>query len=463
MPERQTASQDALDQEQKQPNRVRRALLTGGAVGLAAVAGSTLGRVQPASAQATTQPVVELLPSGDSSGARDAANIHDAFNALPSVADTDTNVSYQVGTVLLGPGDFYVNSKIIKPPKADLIGSGPGTVIFVVGDVTGIYSHHDETLPSPSGNFAHYTKSGTIANLVVDGTYAGGNSRGIDIGDGWGHRIEHVWINNFTGATAIGLSVCNRYFWTEKFYARHVNLINNTTGAQHWTVVGANSQEYHDVSYFIWADNNQNGVTFQGVKWNGKFALEGNIGVLSAAGTNWMVGFLSDVAGNGGGPSTVTAECCVNYEVNTMGLPSGSPNPYSFYFGPAATVGGVVQPASTFAGGGLIRSAGGGNGTGGGSSNATAGQFQFRGHIGESNQSLQAVTAPDAQPASGTTYTNNQNDAFVYITEGSVTQIQINNTNLPSAITSGPIFVPMNATITINFTSQPSWKWVSAL
>lgn len=473
MPTRRIANPDGLGQNQKQPDRARRAILTGGAVGLAAVAGSTLSWSQPASALANTQPVVALQPSGDESGATDAANIMDAFNALPSVVDTDiTGVSYQVGTVLLGPGNFYVKTKINKPPKVDLIGSGPGTVIFVVGDITGIYSHHDETFPTPAGSFQHFTKSGTIANLVVDGTQAGINSRGIDIGDGWGHRIEHVWINNFTGATAIGLSVCNRNFWTEKFYARHVNLINNTTGAQHWTVVGANSQEYQDVSYFIWADNNQNGVTFQGVKWNGKLALEGNIGVLSTAGTNWMVGFLSDVAGNGGGPSNVTAECCINYEVNVMGImpPPQPPNPYSLYFGPPTG----TNLASTFAGSGLIRSAGGGNGTGGGSCNATPGQFQFRGLIEESNQSMQAVTTP-AVPGSGASVPNNQNDCMVYfsVSGGSVTEVQVSgSTTGITGVTSGQVFLPSQGplpasgtqgTIKITYTGTLSWKWVSVI
>jgi hypothetical protein len=460
---RKIASSDALDQEDTRPSTARRALLTGGALGLAAVAGSALTGTQSASAQATTQDVVMLMPSNDPSGATDAANIIAAFAALPVVKDLETGVSNSVGSVLLGPGEFYVDKQINKPPYADLIGSGPGTVINTVGTsftgTTGvnavIYSHN----PSMNGTLQHMTTSGTIANLVVDGTSTSGATYGIDIGDGWGHRLEHIWIRNFTGTGSIGLSVCNRVYWTEKFYARHVNLINNATGAMHWTVVSAGSHEYQDVNYFVWAENNQNGVTFQGVLWNGKFTLEGNIGVLTTADTNWMVGFLNDVSGNGGGPANVKADCCVNYEVNIMGLPSGQPNPYSFYFGPPTG----SNSASTFAGSGFIRSAGGGNGTGGGSCNATAGQFQFRGYIIESNDTMQAVTAPASAPQSGTAYTNNQNDAFVYITGGAVTQIQINNTNLPAAITSGPIFVPMNASITITFTSQPSWEWVSAL
>jgi hypothetical protein len=463
---REVANPDALDQEGTQPSRARRAVLTGGALSLAAVAAGALGRTQSASAQATTQDVVALMPSNDKTGATDAANISAAFAALPVVTDPGTGQPNSVGSVLLGPGEFYVNSQIVKPPYADLIGSGPGTVINTVGssftgtatNVSAVIYSHNPTMSN--GTVQHMTTSGTIANLVVDGTSTNNATvYGIDIGDGWGHRLEHIWIRNFTGTGSIGLSVCNRAFWTEKFYAQDVNLINNSTGAMHWTVVSAFSHEYQDVSYFIWAEPAQNGVTFQGVLWNGNFTLEGNIGVVTDGNTHWMVGLTNDVNNkyNPANPAAVKADCCINYEVNDMN--QSGPNPYAFYFDPPSD----TIPASTFAGSGFIRSAGGGNGAAGGPSNPAVGQFQFRGYIVEANEDLQTVTAPVATPVTKTAYPNNQNDAFVYITGGAVTQIQINNTNLPAAITSGPIFVPMNASITIIFTSQPSWEWVSAL
>jgi hypothetical protein len=321
-----------------------------------------------------------------------------------------------------------------------------------------VSSHHSG---GAGGTVEHYIKCGTISNLVVDGTNTTGAAYGIDIGDGWGHRIEHVWIQNFTGAGAIGLSVCNRTFWTEKFYARHVNLINNSTGAMHWKTDSNTSQEYQDVSYFIWAENNQNGVTFQGVKWNGKFALEGNIGTTTTSGTNWMVGFLSD-----SDASAVTAECCVNYEVNIMNLQNpqtGSPpsfNPLSFHFG---------DSTSQFHGGGMIRSAGGGNGTGGGSCDASTGQFQFRGYIVESSSSMQAVSTPTL--SSGTNTQNIQNDAMVYLSgTGTITSIVIenvsntNNVPLPAAgVSYYSCFVPANGSINVTYTGTMSWKWIAAL
>ncbi|HEV2376686.1 MAG TPA: hypothetical protein VGS19_31495, partial [Streptosporangiaceae bacterium] len=355
MPARKIANRDALDQEDTRPSRARRALLTGSALSLAAVAGSTLVGTQPASA-AQTQPVTALLPSGDTSGKTDSANISNAFAALPVVTDTDTGLPYSVGSVLLGPGNFYVNAQITKPPKADLIGSGPGTVIFVVGSITGIYSHHGAT----SGPKQHATKSGTIANLVVDGTKALANSIGIDVGDGWGHRIDHVWVNNFTGTSAIGLSVCNRQFWTEKLVARHVTLVNNTTAVQHWLSGGAFSQEYQDVEYYIWVEPDQNGIIVEGVGWNGSMRVRGNI--MKGAGGNAVI----TLKAGSGNNAAMHGFFDISTEVNG----TGALNPASISFGDASQ--------GPFAGTGFLRFTGG-------QTNAAPGQFQFRGMVIEGN------------------------------------------------------------------------------
>jgi hypothetical protein len=430
---------------------------------------------------------VRSLPNGDiavypftyfSGSGDDSAAINTAFGLLPTALDADTNVTFAVGRIWLAPYTYNVGAGIVKPIKVDLIGSGPGTVLSVQGDgVIGVYSHQS----SLGSTLEHYAKAGVISDLVVDGTNTTGAAIGIDVGDGWGHHLDHVWVQNFTGTGAIGLSVCNRYTYTEKFYARHVSLINNSTGVMHWTNSNAYSHEYQDVNYFIWATNNsttgtsQNGVTFQGVKWNGKFALEGNIGTLTT-GTNWMLGFLSDPntsTSNYGQPANIVAECCINYEVNIMNLAAGSSNPNSFYFGPGINGGGP----STFQAGGMIRSAGGGNGTGGGSTNASSGQFQFRGYITESNSSLQAISTPTLPAGTpGTPVPNTQNDAMVYlsssstVTPGTITGVVIQNVSntitvpLPSTgISSGSFFVPANGTITVTYTGSMAWKWVSAL
>jgi hypothetical protein len=76
---RKSANPGDQDQDQKQPSRARRAILTGGAVTLAAAAGTTLGRAQPASAQSGLPGVATISPSGDTTGADDITH-----STLPS-------------------------------------------------------------------------------------------------------------------------------------------------------------------------------------------------------------------------------------------------------------------------------------------------------------------------------------------------------------------------------------------
>jgi hypothetical protein len=362
------------------------------------------------------------------------------------VLDTDTNINYRVGSVVLAPGDFYVSSQITRPPKADLIGSGPGTVIHVVGNITGISSHHGTT-PGP---VQHATKSGTIANLVVDGTSAGTSAIGVDVGDGWGHRIDHVWINNFTGTSAIGLSVCNRLFWTEKFQARHVTLVNNTTAVQHWlSGVQAQSQEYQDVEYYIWVVSDQNGIIVQGVHWNGSMRVRGN--VQKGRGGNAVLTLKADPPPNSAGNAEMRGFFDISTEVNAG--TTGTLNPASISF--------ADPNQGPFLGTGFLRFTGG-------RTNAPAGQLQFRGMVIEGNNTIQAVSTP-AFPSSGraNAMTNMQNDANVYITGGTITEIQVNG--ITTGITATPgqvisVFLPAGGTISVTFTgSTPSWTWISAL
>jgi hypothetical protein len=382
-------------------------------------------------------------------GADDSGPINEALLRLPTYTDPETGIVYQRGRVLLAAASYNIQAGIVKPPMADLAGQGAGTRLNVSGAaVTGIYSHF-----GPGGG-SQQRKGGTIRDLLIDGTNATGASTGIDIGDGWGHSLERVWIQNFGGAGAIGLAVVNRQSFTEKFTARQVHLIMNSTAAYHFTVVSVISQEYQDLQYYIWAPNNANGVTFQGLNWNGRLEINGNIGQDTNPNTNWMLGFLSDVAGNGGGPTTFNGEVCANWEVNPMQLPGGSPPPYSLYFGPAVTGG-----ASTFVGAGFLRRGGGNTCV----TNAVAGQIQFRGKIVDSSGTPQAVFDPavtPGQPVSGTVYTNSGNDALVSVAGGTVSQIQV--AGQTSGQTSGQLLVPAGATIKVTWSVQPAWSWTPA-
>jgi hypothetical protein len=463
--ERRDTSQNQLDREHTRPSRARRAVLTGGALSLAAVAGSTLGRTQSASAAAATfGPWTEVTPSGVTSGGSDVTAINNAFSSLPSVEDTDTGLDYNVGAVVLAPGDYYINAQLTKPSKADLIGSGPGTVIHVVGGsgITAIYSHHDEA--GITGTNAHQTKSGTIANLTVDGTSAGDNAIGIDIGDGWGHRIDHVWINNFTGTDAIGLSVCNRVFWTEKFQARHVTLVNNTTAVQHYLASPADqSHEYQDVEYYIWAQPGQNGIIVQGVHWNGSMRVRGNFQRSDGA-----VGAVITLRQDPSTPSLGSAEMLGSFDISVEMNGTDDNNPVAINFPDTA-----APLSGPFSGTGFLRFDGGGRAIAAAAA-GMAGMILFRGMVLEANDTIQAVFAPATSPASGAIYTNNGNDAMVYVTAGSggtVSQIQVGPSGFLATtgltLTSGQtvgVLVPASYTIKITWaTAQATWAWTSLL
>ena len=91
---------------------------------------------------------------------------------------------------------------------------------------------------------------------------------------------------------------------------------------------------------------------------------------------------------------------------------------------------------------------------------------QFRGMVIEGNNTIQAVTAPSPFPAPGATTTNMQNDANVYITGGTITQIQVNGITTGITATTGQVvsvFLPAGGTISVTYTGSPSWTWISAL
>jgi hypothetical protein len=142
VPEREITSRDKLDQEHARPSRARRALLTGGALSLAAVAGGTLYGAQPASA--TTENVTELEPSGGD----DTKAINDALVAAATPG----------GIVVLAGGTFNISSSIIPQGGVLLLGE-KGTVIKASSTMADhMISVTDNT--APPCTFACFTLDG---------------------------------------------------------------------------------------------------------------------------------------------------------------------------------------------------------------------------------------------------------------------------------------------------------------
>jgi len=171
------ASSEKSPELAPQPNPARRALLTGGAAGLAAVAGATLAGAQPASAQTQIQDVTWITPAANA--VTDTTNIQNALNS---------------GVALLAPGTFLINQTLTVPvqspslsggpplPSGSLIGSGPGATILVFSGTGPAVSSHGSV---PLGTTGPQGNGARIMNLTIDGSNVGSGvvTSGLDVGD----------------------------------------------------------------------------------------------------------------------------------------------------------------------------------------------------------------------------------------------------------------------------------------
>jgi hypothetical protein len=146
-----------------------------------------------------------VLPSGDTSGVTDAANLAAANNALANG-----------GLIQLGPGQFFVNAAGVGnagfAPSAQTTatvngntfggnpvsvrGCGAVTVINVVGSCIGLSYHRTAGYGGQFGLPAQ-PHVGFIKDLTIDLTNAGVGATGLDVGDGWGHDVD-VSVQNGT-------------------------------------------------------------------------------------------------------------------------------------------------------------------------------------------------------------------------------------------------------------------------
>jgi hypothetical protein len=228
-----------------------------------------------------TLPFVVLMPTGDTSGTLDYNNFVAAQNALPNG-----------GTIFLGPGVFYTKNQwalnanpsqwsTIQPTPGNpvcLIGS-PATIVCGVGTfLTGVINYHRSQGYGAQFGQAADPAAGMIRDIVIDGTYATGNSIGLDVGDGRGWHID-VTCQNFDGAGQVGLQVINRVFWTEKSWFR-AQLYNNATAAILTTAVPGSdiSNEYNDYDFTIFCNQNQQGIVVDSSNQGGcNIKIKGNM------------------------------------------------------------------------------------------------------------------------------------------------------------------------------------------
>ena len=291
----------------------RRTLLTGGAVGLAAAAAAAIGRAQPASAG--TQGLTWITPTNDKTGNQDTAAIQGAL-ASP-------------GFAWLGPGDFYVNATINVPNQATLHGSGPLTRIHYLG--TGAcLSMHD---PNKDGANPDLNSSGSLRDFFIDGTSAIGTAYGIDIGDGWAYRLDHLFIDNFTAPGSVGLRLVNNAFFTEKLVATAVTVRNCATQVLMHQGTGDKSFEYCDLAFYFAIHPGQDGFVVDNGAYmaGGSLMIRGN--TYSKSGSfsqGYVIRVGTDTSGSGDGSKIESCRLDVAIEQNNFA--SGDYVPGTVFF-----------------------------------------------------------------------------------------------------------------------------------
>jgi hypothetical protein len=372
---------------QREPIPARRALLTGGAVGLAAIAGATLGRSQPASAQTDLQQVNQILPSKDKTGQTDTNAINGALQTY--------------GFAWLAEGQFYIKEQVSGQPaitvpyEAALWGTGASTVLNYSGTTTCIYFHD---ITKSDGSHDMLNPTGVIRDLVVDGTGATGTPTndviiGIDCGDGWGGRIDHVYVDNFANTSgslglpptgtvtgSIGWYINNQYYFTEKWRFTSCHARGNANNVVMDSTVGT-SDVSHGYNYFDFHFHTvagQYGLTVKsGVNvYHSQVFLRGNNDA-SAAQSSAVINLI-------GSDSTKTyysqiVQSHINWAFETNG---GSTGPVSINFGDPGP--GTNQIANCY---GLISMSGAYQ-----TANAATGSFSFGGVLQVSNDTTLSST-----------------------------------------------------------------------
>lgn len=223
-----------------------------------------------------------LQPSGDTTGAKDAAAINAAVTALGSDG----------GTVFLAPGSWYLEPGGVSPielanSQTVVIDGQWGAVINAVsgtaGDVLRMYNPNSHSGGYSDNGFS--LRSG-VRGVIIDGTNATAGSTGLHIGDMMSPQID-VIVQNFSGTGDIGLHLDNSITWTEEGDIR-AGLINNASNVVFEVTVGWQSFAYGKYDFSIQAWPGQDGVYLKNgaYLYNGSLRIRGNFGGSNSPITN---------------------------------------------------------------------------------------------------------------------------------------------------------------------------------
>lgn len=310
-----------------------------------------------------------LNPSGDQVNSTDVANIN---NLLGTFGVTDLK---------LGPGQWYGKTQVTIPVSSILRGSGPSTFWNYSGSGSAFYQH-DINGTGGGGFGTYHTAAGGVRDMTIDGSSAGNGAVGLDIGDGWGYRVEDVRIQNFNGTGSIGLWLNNQFGWTEKGRFQATLWGNSTQCVLNGNNGGLQSFEFNSLDFDVFVFAGQNGVSVTNGAYLNKATLRmvGNfLAGASSLATNFVLQFTGSAPGSNS--RMLRGIIDINIELdNTQANP-----PQTINFGAAANkitdcAGSLVFDPSATPVSFLP-------------SNAVAGQFTFDGPI-VGDTVLQSVNSP---------------------------------------------------------------------
>jgi hypothetical protein len=239
--------------------------------------------------------VVQLVPSGDTTGATDAASINAAVAALPAFG----------GKIVLAPGTWYIECGQVSINRSGAWIDATGCYINAVGagDMIRMFD-------SSSYDSRAVYGGGLLGMPTIDGTSTTGNSCAVHLGD-FVQAAVYAQVKNFTaGTTSKGVWLDNNYYWTEqlrgRIYTQHctegVRFDNsaNLIAAGESTSQATGSFDRATLTVFV---NNQgvgDGVVFDNgaIIDNGRLEIFGNFGggastlysVLTLTGSNTVNG-----------------------------------------------------------------------------------------------------------------------------------------------------------------------------
>lgn len=232
-------------------------VVTAGGLGSFLKAGNNLSDVGSLATTRANLGIDTLTPSGDVTGATDAAAITAAVAALPT----------QGGTVTLdASGVWYIECGQISIDGSNIYINAPGCFISAVGAGDMIRMYDSSNLIT--GRVAW--GGGILGMPVLDGTNTSGNSCAFHAGDITQLAVFCQAQNWTAGTTSKGVWLDNQWFWTEQCYGRIVAQscstgvqFDNSTG----TGVAATATGSFDrlsIDIFINQNGNGDGVTWAG-------------------------------------------------------------------------------------------------------------------------------------------------------------------------------------------------------